>query len=289
MYEGVANSAILYALVIIGLVAILGFSYIFFRKSYQRCRAFGMDKTALTRIIRSSLVFSVVPSISIVIGLFTLSAAFDIPWPWWRLSVIGSVGYELMAGQTAAAALGGGESGRVFVAVMFAMTLGVAGWIFGPKIAEVDQGTPEGDAVSAMAISASSMITVVIIAVGVLFIVPLQPILTIPAVKTATNYMLPALFGTFLLGFFVKEKGEYQIHGKLKGAAIPFILGCIGAATGVMIAGMQGVFILIMLPITILCNRILFKKGVVSVQKNPNYVPLFQQSSAAQSAAPEEE
>lgn len=148
------------------------------------------------------------------------------------------------------------------------------------KIAEVDQGTPEGDAVSAMAISASSMITVVIIAVGVLFIVPLQPILTIPAVKTATNYMLPALFGTFLLGFFVKEKGEYQIHGKLKGAAIPFILGCIGAATGVMIAGMQGVFILVMLPITILCNRILFKKGVVSVQKNPNYVPLFQKTTA---------
>lgn len=147
------------------------------------------------------------------------------------------------------------------------------------KIAEVDQGTPEGDAVSAMAISASSMITVVIIAIGVLFIVPLQPILTIPAVKTATNYMLPALFGTFLLGFFAKEKGEYQIQGKLKGAAIPFILGCIGAATGIMISGMQGVFILIMLPITILCNRIMFKKGIVTVEKNPNYVPMFQKLS----------
>lgn len=147
------------------------------------------------------------------------------------------------------------------------------------KIAEVDQGTPEGDAVSAMAISASSMITVVIIAIGVLFIVPLQPVLTIPAVKTATNYMLPALFGTFLLGFFAKEKGEYQIHGKLKGAAIPFILGCIGAATGIMISGMQGVFILIMLPITILCNWIMFKKGIVTVEKNPNYVPMFQKFS----------
>lgn len=147
------------------------------------------------------------------------------------------------------------------------------------KIAEVDQGTPEGDAVSAMAISASSMITVVIIAIGVLFIVPLQPVLTIPAVKTATNYMLPALFGTFLLGFFAKEKGEYQIHGKLKGAAIPFILGCIGAATGIMISGMQGVFILIMLPITILCNRIMFKKGIVTVEKNPDYVPMFQKFS----------
>ena len=134
MYEGVANSALLYVLVIIGLVAILGFSLIFFRKSYKRCREFGMSKEALARIIRSSLLFSVVPSISIVIGLFTLSAVFDIPWPWWRLSVIGSVGYELMAGQTAADALGGGSSASVFVAVMFAMTLGVAGWIFGPVL-----------------------------------------------------------------------------------------------------------------------------------------------------------
>lgn len=132
MYEGVANSALLYVLVIVGLAAILAFSFIFFRKSYKRCREFGMTKEALARIIRSSLLFSVVPSISIVIGLFTLSAVFDIPWPWWRLSVIGSVGYELMAGQTAADALGGGSSASVFVAVMFAMTLGVAGWIFGP-------------------------------------------------------------------------------------------------------------------------------------------------------------
>lgn len=138
MYEGVANSAILYGLVIVGLVAILGFSFIFFRKSYKRCREFGMSKENLSRIIRSSLLFSVVPSISIVIGLFTLSAVFDIPWPWWRLSVIGSVGYELMAGDTAAkaitAATGASGTPSVFVAVMFGMTLGVTGWIFGPVI-----------------------------------------------------------------------------------------------------------------------------------------------------------
>ena len=134
MYEGVANSALLYVLVIIGLVAILGFSLIFFRKSYKRCREFGMSKEALARIIRSSLLFSVVPSIAIVIGLFSLSAVFDIPWPWWRLSVVGSVGYELMAGDAAAQAMGGGSSPDVFVAVMLAMTLGTAGWIFGPVL-----------------------------------------------------------------------------------------------------------------------------------------------------------
>lgn len=147
------------------------------------------------------------------------------------------------------------------------------------KIAEVDQGTPEGDAVAAMAISASSMITVVIIALGVLLIVPLQPILTIPAVQTAKDYMLPALFGTFLLGFFAKEKGEWQIHGKLKGAAIPFILGCVLTILHIMFSGLEGIFILIFLPITILCNWLMFKKGIVTVEKNPNYVPMFQKNA----------
>lgn len=144
------------------------------------------------------------------------------------------------------------------------------------NLAEVDQGTPEGDAVAAMAISASSMLTVVIIALGVLLIVPLQPILTIPAVQTATNYVVPALFGTFLLGFFAKERGEYQIHGKLKGAAIPFVLGCVLTILGIMVSSMQGIFILLLLPVTILCNWLMFKKGMVTVEKNPDYVPMFQ-------------
>ena len=147
------------------------------------------------------------------------------------------------------------------------------------KIAKVDQGTPEGDAVSAMAISASSMMTVLIIALGVLLTAPLQPILTIPAVQTATNYMLPSLFGTFLLGFFAKENGEYQINGKLKSAVFPFVLGCVLTIVGIMRSGMEGIFILMMLPITILCAWLLFKKGQITVEKNPNYVPMFQKFS----------
>ena len=134
MYEGLASSPILYGLVIIGLIAILGFSFAFFRKSYKRCLELGMNKEALTRIIRSSLIFTIVPSLAIVIGLFTLTAVFDVPWPWWRLSVVGSVGYELMAGQSAVAAANGAATGDVFVALMLAMTLGTAGWIFGPVI-----------------------------------------------------------------------------------------------------------------------------------------------------------
>ncbi|ANU48767.1 hypothetical protein ADH76_27220 [Enterocloster clostridioformis] len=51
------------------------------------------------------------------------------------------------------------------------------------------------------------------------------------------------------------------------------------AVSAMKIAGMQGVFILIMLPVTILRYRIMFKKGIVTVKKNPNYVPMFQKFS----------
>lgn len=134
MYEGAASSILMYALVIIGLIGIFLFSFAYLRKGYQRCLEFGMSKEKLARVIRSSLIFSIVPSLAIVIGLFTLSAVFDIPWPWWRLSVIGSVAYELMAGQSVASAVGGGTAPSTFVAIMFGMTIGTAGWILGPII-----------------------------------------------------------------------------------------------------------------------------------------------------------
>ncbi len=44
-------------------------------------------------------------------------------------------------------------------------------------LTETSQGTEEGDTVASLAVAASSVITTVIIAVGVLLLVPLQPIL----------------------------------------------------------------------------------------------------------------
>lgn len=82
--------------------------------------------------------------------------------------------------------------------------------------ADAQQGTEEGDTISAMSVAASSMMTTVIIALGVILLVPLQPILTLPAVKTATNYMLPAMFGALFLGMFVGggRAGRYKVKGK---------------------------------------------------------------------------
>ena len=94
--------------------------------------------------------------------------------------------------------------------------------------------------------------------------------------------MIPALFGTFLLGFFAKENGEYQIHGQMLSAIIPVILVSLGAAFKIFTGGMEGIIIMVMLPITILCAYLLFKKGKISVQKNPNYVSMFQKNTEEQ-------
>lgn len=82
--------------------------------------------------------------------------------------------------------------------------------------AGAQQGTEKGDTISTMAVAASSMMTTAVIALGVVLLVPLQPILTLPAVKTATTYMLPAMFGALFLGMFVSggRAGNYTVKGK---------------------------------------------------------------------------
>lgn len=134
------------------------------------------------------------------------------------------------------------------------------------EIAEVTQGTEEGDAISTIAIAASSMVTMLVIALGVLLLVPLQPILQQPAVQTATSYMLPALMGGMFLGMMTSKKaGEYIIEGKLKAIVLPLIVIVLVNFFVTPIAGKEGYAMLLAIPFTILCARYLYNKGAIKV------------------------
>lgn len=136
-YLDVANSKLLYLLVGIGILYIVGLSLVFLRKAWRRSLDLGVSRKKLVQVARSSAVFTVVPSLSIIIGLFSLSAVLGIPWPWYRLSVVGSVTYELTAaemvadgmGYPSAAAMAGAGDYRVFGAVMFVMSICILGGI----------------------------------------------------------------------------------------------------------------------------------------------------------------
>lgn len=128
----IANSSLMMILVVIGLVYIIGLSLAFLKKAYTRCLELGISKETINNVIKSSAVFSIVPAISIVVGFFALIAVFQsVVWPWWRLSVIGSLSYETMASTYTASGMGIELSGilsgdaRYFGAIILVMTIGI--------------------------------------------------------------------------------------------------------------------------------------------------------------------
>ena len=61
--------------------------------------------------------------------------------------------------------------------------------------AEVSINSEEGEIISTIAIAVSSIVTTLIIILGVLLITPLTPVLNSPALAPAFDQILPALFG----------------------------------------------------------------------------------------------
>ena len=92
---------------IIGFVAIV--CLIFLIRAYKAGIAAGMDKAMLKRTMTSSVTFTILPSVGILLGVIALSGSLGTPWPWLRLSVIGALHYETQVAQAAAEQVGVGS------------------------------------------------------------------------------------------------------------------------------------------------------------------------------------
>lgn len=136
------------------------------------------------------------------------------------------------------------------------------------QIVGAEQNTDEGDAIATLAVATSSIITTLIIALGVALIVPLQPLLESPAVKTATAYMLPALFGCLFLSQLTSSTGTHIIKNKVLVVIAPITLILLFHFFILSIKGLEGVFILLCIPLVLISARILYKKGIVRVESN---------------------
>ena len=134
----IISSPLLLILVIVGLLYIVGFSLVYLKKSYDRCLELGITKEDLKKVIKSSLVFSIVPSLSIVVGLFALISVLGVVWSWWRLSVIGSLSYETLIASSVSSAIGfsstaemlANASGKQFGVLMILMSIGMLSGFF---------------------------------------------------------------------------------------------------------------------------------------------------------------
>lgn len=102
-------------------------------------------------------------------------------------------------------------------------------------IAQTETGTPENEIVSTLSIATSSLVTTLVIAVGVLLIIPLRPILEAEVLQPAFNNVVPALFGAMATRYFRKGKKIVAIPLVLMMLLFIFVPGLISNVATIMI------------------------------------------------------
>ena len=141
------NSPFLFAVAGLVILFVVVQAVFFLVKSVRRAKAIGMEMKTVKKTMVSSAVFTVAPAVSILLGVITLSKSLGLPLPWMRLSVIGSLTYELTAAETAATAVGASISAAVtnpatYTAIIWVMTLGILpGLIIIPLFMKKIQGS----------------------------------------------------------------------------------------------------------------------------------------------------
>ncbi len=119
----------------------------------------------------------------------------------------------------------------------------------------VKANSEEGEVVSTIAIAVSSIVTTVIIILGVILIVPLTPILNAPVLAPAFAQILPALFGGL---------GVVFISRNVKIAVAPIALMMIlFVFVPALDSGMVGVMVPVGVLLTLIEARVMYKKNML--------------------------
>ena len=121
--------------------------------------------------------------------------------------------------------------------------------------AGVKSNSEEGEIISTISIATSSIVTTLIVILGVIMIVPLTPVLSSPALDPAFAQMLPALFGGLGVVFVSKN---------WKLAIAPIVLMLILFVTiPALNAGTVGIMVPVGVVFTVIVARIMYKKGIL--------------------------
>lgn len=120
---------------------------------------------------------------------------------------------------------------------------------------DVSANSEEGELISTIAIATSSIVTTIIIVIGVIAIVPLTPILEAKILEPAFAQMLPALFGGLGVAF-VSRNWKIAIAPVLLMLVLFIFVPALNAGT-------VGIMVPVSVVFTILVSRILYRKGVL--------------------------
>ena len=188
-----------------------------------------------------SLVFKTVPDWGVLLaGLFATAPMY------WAVGIVEIITYVPMlgAGGTYLSFVTGNISNLKLPCAIDAM-----------ERAGVKATDEEGEVISTIAIAVSSIVTTLIILVGVICIVPLTPILESPVLVPAFDMILPALFGGLAVVFISK-------NAKLSIAPIALML-ILFIFVPALNASTVGIMVPVGVIFTVIVARILYKKGVL--------------------------
>lgn len=119
-------------------------------------------------------------------------------------------------------------------------------------IAGTEVGTPENEIISTISTATSAIVTTLVIVVGVILLIPLQPVLQSETMLPAFNNVVPALFGALGLKYFAKSPKIAVIPLLLMALLCIFVPSMI-SQTSILIIPSGGLALLI--------GFLLFKKG----------------------------
>ena len=121
--------------------------------------------------------------------------------------------------------------------------------------AGVKATSEEGEVISTISIAVSSIVTTLIILIGVICIVPLTPILESPVLVPAFDMILPALFGGLAV-VFISKNAKLSIAPIILMLALFIFVPALNAST-------VGIMVPVGVIFTVIVARILYKRGVL--------------------------
>jgi len=113
-------------------------------------------------------------------------------------------------------------------------------------------GTAENEIISTLSIATSSLVTILVLAGGVVALIPLQPVLQSPVLQPAFDNVVPALFGAMAYKYY---------RGNMKIAVLPLL---VMALLFILVPSLTGSTSFMVLPsgaIAIGVAFLLYKKG----------------------------
>ena len=73
------------------------------------------------------------------------------------------------------------------------------------ELVDAKSGTAENEVIATLSIATSSLVTIVVLALGVILLIPLQPVLQSPVLAPAFANVVPALFGAMAYKYYRKD------------------------------------------------------------------------------------